>query len=252
MERLIPNEMTGKPNAAYLAGLKGIVHHITSKGGHAIIDPHNYGRYYGSIISKPHEFRTFWHTVATAFKGNSKVIFDTNNEYHDMDQTLVLQLNQAAINGIRGAGATSQMIFAEGNSYTGAWTWTQVNDNLKALKDPSNKLIYEMHQYLDSDGSGTSDQCVSGTIGESRMTEATAWLQKNGKKGFLGEFAGGANAQCKQAVTGMLAYMAQHTEQWLGACWWGGGPWWGNYIFAFEPPSSTAYNYYLSTLQAAR
>lgn len=40
-----------------------------------------------------------------------------------MDNTLVGQLNQAAINGIRAAGATTQYIFVEGNSYSGAWTW---------------------------------------------------------------------------------------------------------------------------------
>lgn len=40
-----------------------------------------------------------------------------------MDQTLVFNLNQACINGIRAAGATSQLILVEGNSWTGAWTW---------------------------------------------------------------------------------------------------------------------------------
>lgn len=40
-----------------------------------------------------------------------------------MDDKLVFNLNQAAIDGIRGAGATSQLIFVEGNSWTGAWTW---------------------------------------------------------------------------------------------------------------------------------
>lgn len=40
-----------------------------------------------------------------------------------MDQTLVFNLNQACINGVRAAGATSQLILVEGNSYTGAWTW---------------------------------------------------------------------------------------------------------------------------------
>ncbi len=40
-----------------------------------------------------------------------------------MDNSLVVKLNQAAIDGIRGVGATSQYIFVEGNSYTGAWTW---------------------------------------------------------------------------------------------------------------------------------
>jgi endoglucanase len=43
-----------------------------------------------------------------------------------MDNSLVLRLNQAAIDGIRAAGATSQYIFIEGNSWTGAWTWVRL------------------------------------------------------------------------------------------------------------------------------
>jgi endoglucanase len=183
-----------------------------------------------------------------------------------MDQTLVLNLNQAAINGIRGAGATTQYIFAEGNSYTGAWTWTTVNDNLKALTDPSNMLVYEMHQYLDSDGSGTSATCVSSTIGVSfldsdieektnmkqadRVASATTWLRSNGKVGIIGEFAAGANSVCMSAVTGLMNHLQTNSDVWKGAIWWGGGPWWGNYIYGFEPPSGTAYTYYDSTLKA--
>lgn len=144
-----------------------------------------------------------------------------------MDQTLVLQLNQAAINGIRAAGATTQYIAVEGNSYSGAWTWTQVNTNLANLTDSSNKILYEMHQYLDSDGSGTSDVCVDSTIGVERITSATQWLIDNGKVGILGEFAGGANSVCKEALSGMLDYMQQHSDVWLGGLWWAGGPWWG-------------------------
>lgn len=100
-----------------------IVSYITSKGAYAIIDSQNFGRYYGNVITDTSGFQTYWKTIAARFASNSKVIFDTNNEYHDMDNTLVAQLNQAAINGIRAAGATSQYIFVEGNSYTGAWTW---------------------------------------------------------------------------------------------------------------------------------
>lgn len=165
-----------------------------------------------------------------------------------MDQTLVLNLNQAAIHAIRGVGATSQYIFAEGNSYSGAWTWVTVNDNLKALTDPSNLLVYEMHQYLDSDGSGTSATCVNSTIGYDRVTSATAWLQENNKVGIIGEYAAGANSVCMSAVTGMLDYIKENDDVWGGAIWWGGGPWWGDYIYGFEPPSSTGYNYYDSTL----
>ena len=166
-----------------------------------------------------------------------------------MDQTLVLNLNQAAIDGIRASGAKTQYIFIEGNSYTGAWKWTTENDNLKALTDPQDKLVYQMHQYLDSDGSGTSADCVSETIGKERLQSATQWLKENEKKGFLGEFAGGVNQQCQAAVKGMLDFMEGNSEVWMGAEWWAAGPWWGDYMYNLEPTDGGAYEVYLPILE---
>ncbi|ROV95607.1 hypothetical protein VSDG_05279 [Cytospora chrysosperma] len=245
MERMLStNSLTSPLATAYLANYTGTINYITSAGAYAVVDPHNFGRFYDSIITDTAGFQTFWENLAGVYKSNPKVIFDTNNEYHEEDQTLVLELNQAAIDGIRAAGATSQYIFVEGNSWSGAWTWETVNDNLSALTDPEDLIIYEMHQYLDSDGSGTSDTCVSSTIGEERVTSATSWLRTNGKLGIIGEFAGGSNSVCKSAITGMLDYMEKNSDVWLGALWWGGGPWWGDYIYSFEPPSGTAYTTY--------
>ncbi|KAL3466457.1 glycoside hydrolase superfamily [Aspergillus heterothallicus] len=249
MERLT-SEITGSFNQEYLQNLTSVVNAVTEAGAYAILDPHNYGRFNNEIISTPSDFQTWWTNVATEFANNDKVVFDTNNEYHDMDQTLVLNLNQAAIDGIRAAGATSQYIFVEGNSWTGAWTWVDVNDNMKDLTDPQNKIVYEMHQYLDSDGSGTSESCVSTTIGEERVTAATQWLKDNGKIGIIGEFAGGDNDQCRTAAKGMLDYLSANSDVWLGALWWAAGPWWGDYMYSFEPESGVGYQGYLSTLQA--
>ncbi|CAI7595443.1 unnamed protein product [Penicillium viridicatum] len=252
MERLVPGTLTSNADATYLASLKSTVNYITSNGGYAVIDPHNYGRYYGNIITSTSDFAAFWTTLALEFASNDKVIFDTNNEFNSEDQTLVLNLNQAAINAIRAAGAKSQYIFVEGNSWSGAWTWTTINDNMKALTDPQNLIIYEMHQYLDTDGSGTSETCVSSTIGQERVVAATQWLKGNGKKAFLGEFAaggGGANSVCQSAVTGMLDYLQANSDVWLGASWWSAGPWWGDYIYSFEPPSGVGYTYYMSILK---
>ncbi|KAK3393416.1 glycoside hydrolase family 5 protein [Podospora didyma] len=249
MERLTPNTLTGAFDAAYLKNLTATVNYITNAGAYAILDPHNFGRFYGNVITDTAAFQTWWTNVAKQYASNSKVIFDTNNEYHDMDQTLVLNLNQVAINGIRAAGATSQYIFVEGNSYSGAWTWTQVNTNLVSLTDPQNKIVYEMHQYLDSDGSGTSATCVSSTIGAERIASATAWLRANGKQGIIGEFAGGANSVCQAAVKGLLDHLKANSDVWTGGLWWGGGPWWGDYIFGYEPPSGTGYTYYNSLLR---
>ncbi|KAI1173037.1 carbohydrate-binding module family 1 [Nemania sp. FL0916] len=249
MERLVPTELTNPADPGYLANLTDTINYITSNGAYAILDPHNFGRYYGNIITDVDGFGSFWTTVASAFKSYDTVIFDTNNEYHDMDETLIFNLNQAAITAIRGAGATSQYIFSEGNSYSSAQAWPTTNDVQKGLSDPSNKLVYEMHQYLDSDNSGTSDVCVSGTVGVDRVSVATEWLRANGKKGILGEFAGGANAQCQQAITGLLDHLQENSDVWQGALWWAAGPWWADYIYSFEPPSGTGYAYYNSLLK---
>lgn len=264
MERLVPNKMTGAMDATYLSDLTKTVNYITNKGAYAMIVPHNYGRYYGSVITSTADFGAFWKTVATSFKSNSKVIFDTNNEckhfshpnlvslqnrkdpvdtdiipaVHDMSSTSVAQLNQAAINAIRGAGATTQYITVEGNAWTGAWTWTTAKgtdgktnaETMGSLTDSGNKLIYQMHQYLDSDGSGTNTACVSATIGKERLVAATKWLRDNKKLGLIGEFAGANNDVCKAAVKDMLAYMNANTDVWTGALWWAAGPWWGSYM----------------------
>ncbi len=85
------------------------------------------------------------------------------------------------------------------------------------LTDSSDKIVYEMHQYLDSDGSGTSSTCVSTTIGAERVAAATAWLKANNKKGIIGEYAGGVNADCETAVTGLLDALAAASDVWMGA-----------------------------------
>ena len=220
MERLIPSQMTGSLNTTYSRPLVDLVNYITNtKGLYAVIDPHNFGRYYGNVITDAAAFQAWWKTTATLFAGNSKVVFDCNNEPHDMDNSVVKNMMQGCINGVRAAGATSQYIFVEGNSWSGAWTWVSSGngDTLKDLKDPQDKIIYEMHQYLDSDGSGTSEACVSATVGRERLQAATAWLKANNKKGILGEFAGGANTQCANAITDMLSYMGSNTDVWTGA-----------------------------------
>src|ERR1051326_720673 len=80
MERLIPTSMTGSFNQTYYSDLLNTVNYITNKGAYAMIVPHNYGRYYNNIITDTTQFAAWWKTTAAAFKGNSKVIFDTNNE----------------------------------------------------------------------------------------------------------------------------------------------------------------------------
>ncbi|RYO80708.1 hypothetical protein DL766_002933 [Monosporascus sp. MC13-8B] len=252
MERIIPNSLASSINETYAAGLDATVKYITGKGAYAIIDPHNFGRYYSNVITDVKGFGAWWSKIAARYADNGLVIFDTNNEYHDMDNNLVYRLNQAAIDAIRAAGATSQYIFVEGNSWSGAWHWVSSGTAVDMVKltDPSDKIVYEMHQYLDTDGSGTHAECVSATVGRERLAEATMWLRENGKRGILGETAGGVNPQCIAAVKDMLAFMQQNSaDAWAGWLWWAGGPWWGDYMYSMEPPSGAAYTGFLPQIR---
>ncbi|KAF7308605.1 CBM1 domain-containing protein [Mycena chlorophos] len=246
MERMVSPTvgMTGPLSQEYLANYTEIVNYATGKGAYVAIDNHNYMLYNGQQILDTSEFETFWTNLASEFKDNDHVIFDIMNEPNEQDAATVFSLMQAGVNGVRAAGATSQLIFVEGTSWTGAWTW-DTSGNSQAfqapgIQDPSDNYVIEMHQYLDSDGSGTSDVCVNSTIGVSRLQAATQWLQANNMKGFLGEIGAGNNPTCVEAVQGAMCEM-QQSGVWVGASWWAAGPWWGStYFTSIEPPSGPA------------
>jgi hypothetical protein len=98
-----------------------------------------------------------------------------------------------------------------------------------------------VHQYLDSDSSGSTTNIVSQNIGVTRISGFTQWLKTNNRKGFLGEFAA-ANSMIgtnswqigDEALTNMLSYIQTNADVWLGWTWWAAGPWWGEYIFTLE------------------
>ncbi|KAG9057832.1 hypothetical protein FS842_003594 [Serendipita sp. 407] len=243
MERLSPPSqgLTGSFDTTYLNGLKTIVNYVTNKGGYAVIEPHNFARYNGAVITSTANFKTWWQNVANQFKTNSKVIFDLNNEPYGITGAAAASLMQAGVDGVRASGATN-LILVEGTSYSGAWRWISAGngDAFKTLSDPLGNTAIEMHQYLDSDGSGTSETCVSSTIGVERLTEATAWLKANNLKGFLGEIGGGSNDVCIAAIKGALCHMQQQGGVWIGALWWAAGPWWGSYFQSMEPPNGVS------------
>jgi len=241
-ERLQPT-LGAAFNATELGRLDAFVTGATAKGVNIVIDPHNYARWNGSLIGSGvsnAQFADLWTRLATRYKSNSKVIFAIMNEPNTMPTEQWLSAANAAIAAIRAAGATN-LILVPGNAWTGASTWnanwygTPNATVMLNVVDSGNNYAYEVHQYLDSDSSGTSPACVSTSIGVERLTAFTAWLNTNGKRGFLGEFAGADNATCKAAVTNMLQYMQSNNNVWIGWTWWAAGPWWEDYMYTIEP-----------------
>ncbi len=256
-ERLQPT-LSASLDPTELGRLNTVVNYATSRGADVILDPHNYARwspsphtYSNNVVGTnvpEAAFADLWSRLATEYKGNSRVVFGLMNEPHDMDTAVWRSAANAAISAIRSAGATN-LVTVPGNNYTGAWSWSEsinghASNAVEMLKivDPGNHYVFEVHQYLDSDSSGTGATIVSPTIGQERLVDFTNWLKANNRKGFLGEFAvansmiGNEPGQIgDEAITNMLNYMEANSDVWVGWTWWAGGPWWGNYIFTIEP-----------------
>lgn len=246
-ERLQPT-LNQPLDAAELGRLTSFVTQVGASGSTVLLDPHNYARYRGNLIGSsavPNAaFADFWTRLATQFKGNDKVLFGLMNEPNTMPTEQWLSAANAGLAAIRAVGA-GNVVMVPGNAWTGAHSWAESGYGtpnaivMKGIVDPGHNMVFEAHQYLDADSSGTSPNCVSATIGAERLQVFTAWLRTNGYRGFLGEFAGGANATCNQAVSNMLTYVEANSDVWTGWTWWAAGPWWGSYMYSIEPNGGT-------------
>lgn len=250
-------------DATELARMDAFVNHATGLGATVILDPHNFARYYpdpnnyqsssiglvGSAVPNS-AFADFWGKVANHYKSNPRVMFNLMNEPNSMPTEQWVAAANSAITAIRGTNARN-LILVPGNAWTGAWTWSANwygTPNAVAMlniQDPLNNYAYDVHQYLDSDGSGTSQSIVNATIGSQRLAGFTQWLRSHGKRGFLGEWAvarqivGNSAGQIgDEAMLDLMAHVEANDDVWLGWAWWASGPWWGEYMFTLNPTSS--------------
>jgi endoglucanase len=238
-ERLQP-VMNGPLNQAYLGLMDDVIHYAATKGITVDIDVHNYGSYYGKQIGTsavPNSaFDNLWSQIATHYASQSNVIFGLMNEPQQSSATQWVATENTAIAAIRATGA-GQEILVSGIDNSGGESWT-TSDNASAMLgivDPKMNFAYDIHQYLDPSGGGTSTAVVSPTAGVQDLTAVTEWAQATGNRLFLGEFGSGSDAASLTAMKNMLNYVSQNPNVWQGTTEWGGGPWWGNYFFGTDP-----------------
>lgn len=239
-------------NTAELARIQNVVTYAAGKGMTVILDPHDYGKKYDSVSASMKTlgtenglpaayFADFWSRLATAFKTQPNVMFNLMNEPYQQTAAQWKAVAVPAITAIRAAGAT-QKILIPGTWYTGAHSWIS-SGNAAAwagFTEPGNNFAFEMHQYLDSNSSGTSATCAVGK-GAVALQQATAWARANKVQIFLGEVGWAQNAACMAEGAAIMAYTTANADVWLGWAYWAGGPWWPEtYMFRLTPLSLTA------------
>src|SRR3954452_4376784 len=240
-ERIQPTQ-AGALDAAELGRLDDVVSYATGKGIKIEIELHDYGFGFGGEIGPQtpnSSFADVWGKLAGHFTSNPGVIFGLMKEPHVQSAADWLVSANAAIAAIRSAGAL-QEILVPGTGWGGAWSWTLADTNNATVMgpgvvDPGHNFAFEVHQYLDSDSSGTHPGVVSPTIGVERLTAITQWAEANSHRLFLGEIGVDTQATSLVALDNTLNFIKQHTDVWQGVTYWAGGPWWADYMFSIEP-----------------
>ena len=167
-ERLQPKLM-GELDGAELQRLMETIELIRARGMRTILDPHNYARYNELVIGSkevPAEaFADFWAKLARYYANDDEVVFGLMNEPSRMPVTQWLEAANAATKAIREKARASNLILVPGTAWTGAHSWMTPVDGepngvvMKGFKDPADNFIFEFHQYLDDDFSGTKGNC---------------------------------------------------------------------------------------------
>ncbi len=237
-------QLGGALDASYLAQMHTAVAAASQDGLKVIIDLHNFGSYNGSLIGSAQTpiaaFANVWGQLGSQFASNGNVVFGLMNEPQVTDEHVWLSAVNTAIAAIRSAGATSQEVLVPGLGWDGAATWT-ANGNAAvlgapgAIVDPSNNYAFEVHQYLDYNGSGQGADVASSSTGVERLQSVTQWARETGSKLFLGEFGVTSDATPLAALNNMLSYMQQNSDVWQGGTYWAAGLTWNHYMYGVEP-----------------
>ncbi|KIJ68220.1 glycoside hydrolase family 5 protein [Hydnomerulius pinastri MD-312] len=216
-----------------------------STNPYVIIDLHNYARWNGAIIGQGgptnDQFVSIWSQLAQHYANDDHIIFGIMNEPHDLQSVSTWADSvQAAVNAIRAAGANSQYLLLPGSSYSSAQAFpTEAGPYLVKVTDPAGgteKLIFDVHKYLDSDNSGTHADCVTNNVDV--LTTLVNFLKSNGnRQALLSETGGGNTSSCETDLGQELAYIKQNSDTIVGFAVWAAGAFDTTYVLTVTPNS---------------
>jgi endoglucanase len=229
------------------ARLAAVVRAASAKGMRIVLDTHNYAKrrianddwateyLIGSTQITVGAFADYCGRLAQAFKDEASVIFGLMNEPAQIEAEAWLPIANVGVARIR-AEQAPQLVLVPGVAYTGAHSWLSAhNDLMGKFVDPAKNFVFEVHQYLDQDSSGTSPVSVSNRIGSERIAAFQSWARANGFRAFLGEFGASSDSVSLEALRDLCETMSANPDVWIGWSAWAAGSWWANdYMFKLD------------------
>jgi endoglucanase len=208
-----------------------------------IVGIHNYGRYKGRPLARGRgggaALADLWRRLAERTKDRPNVAFGLMNEPHGIPAAEWRAVAEEAAAAIRKTGATN-LLLVPGTNWTGGHSWERGGSAsnaavMKGFADPGRNYVFEIHQYLDSNSSGSNPGCVSARVGRERLEGVTRWLREQRAQAILGEFGGDRSETCLAALDDLLSFLRENGDVWVGWNYWAGGDWWGDYMYSIQP-----------------
>lgn len=256
-ERL-QHQLQGDLDSNEMKRLDAVISYAGSKDMRVILDVHNYAAYRGSVLGAKglptSALGDLWRRLGERYKDHQMVVFGLMNEPNSLPTETWLEAANIAIAEIRRAGANN-LILVPGNGWSSARDWvggnygTPNSEVMLKVDDPADNFAYDVHQYFNSDFTGTSADCQSVDIGISTLTPVTEWARQHKQRAFLGEFGVGTSDTCLAALDRIMRFLNENKDVWLGWAYWAGGEWWPADYFTNIQPSGGHERPQISVLQ---
>ena len=273
-------------HAYYDNNVRPLLQTLTHAKVHTIVDMHAYMRYSkfgeqysgcgasgpcpdGQLVLDEKAYLSVWGQLMDAMKSDPLIdqnylMLDLMNEpvgvpddkVFTIQGSLIKMLRKKQFNGyilVEGnswsglhSWATEQWTGADGQMYTNATLFTRANFIKAGITDLS-KVIINVHQYLDSDYSGTHDDCQQDltTTGPNgfNLDAFVDYLTENKLQAAVTEFGTGRNASsCRAPLNQFMNYLKDNSATvkpygFVGWTAWSSGHGWGDYNLRIKPTS---------------
>lgn len=220
--------------------LQQTVQSASANGLCVLIDIHNYATYFGDPLTKDPSlqdgFVDLWLRLAREFTDPSTTIFDLMNEPNKIPVADWATLAKRTLAELRRANAKN-IVMVAGGKWSGVHDWFKDQNGVSNatafadLKDPLNRVVLEVHQYVNPYYSGTNAECLTPDQFDAMFQNITDWATANNQRLFLGEFATSATGNCLLTLEKIL--QLTDNKVWRGWTYWATGRWWPtNYPFS--------------------
>ncbi|MGE3806369.1 MAG: glycoside hydrolase family 5 protein [Gemmataceae bacterium] len=224
----------------------------------ALIDIHNYGRYFlridnkavpcvidqevaGKVRVSRADFANLWKKLSAAFRDDEAVWgYGLMNEPHDMGSSNWKAIAQSAVDAIR-SSKDRKAILVAGDGWSNAHRFVESNGPKAWINDPAKNTAYEAHCYFDKDHTGQYRQSYAEELkadprlnerGVMRLKPFVDWCRRNQVSGFLGEFGVPGDPAWAKVLTPFLQALA---DAGMPGCYWAAGEWWRDYPLSIQP-----------------